>query len=121
MNTKFFLLLLCLLTTTHTSSVVIKGVIHSPLSIIKKASTSPGLVKENTIKIDLIIPDSVPDHGTNHVEKGPKEHEDGKSHHFHFSRVPVSRRRNLVVIATKFVLTILHACVFIYCFMHVFH
>ncbi|RYZ62864.1 MAG: hypothetical protein EOO14_00990 [Chitinophagaceae bacterium] len=121
MNTKLFFLLLCLLTTNHTSSVVIKGVVQTPLAIVKFASKKTVLSEDKTIKADLMVPDPVTDPGSQHVEKGPKEIEDGKNHNFHFSRLPVFRRRNLVVIAGKLILTILHLCVFVYCFMHVFH
>ncbi len=121
MNTKLFLLLLCLLTTTHTSSVVIKGVVQTPVALVKNATKKSVLTEDKVIKVDLTVPDPISDHGSPHVEKGPKEVEDGKNHNFHFSRLPLFRRRNLVVIAGKLFLTILHLCVFIYCFMHVFH
>lgn len=121
MNTKLFLLLLCLTSTTHTSSIVIKGVVHAPVAIVKQASAATALVNDKLVKVDLTVPDPVSDPGSKHVEKGPKEYEDGKNHSFHFSRLPAFRRRKLVIIAGKFLLALAHICVFIYCFMHVFH
>lgn len=121
MNTKSFFLLVCLLTTHHTSSVVNKEVATFPSATIEKSTPKPQTTKEISYQSDLTLPEPMQDFGTNHAEKGPKEHEDGKHHSFHFSRVPASRRRNLLVIVSKFVLAVLHICVFIYCFMHPFH
>lgn len=121
MNTKSFLLLVCLLATNHTSSVVNKEISSAPAVTVEQAFSHANAPVEIAIQPDLTLPDPMPDYGPNPAEKGPKEHEDGKHHNFHFSRLPASKRRNLLVIAGKFVLTLLHVCVFIYCFMHPFH
>jgi hypothetical protein len=118
MNTKSFFLLVCLLTTNHTTPVLNKETPAFPAVVVEQPTSSS---KETGYRSDLTLPDPLPDFGSNHAEKGPKEHEDGKHHNFHFSRVPASRRRNLLVVVSKLVLTMLHICVFIYCFMHPFH
>lgn len=120
MNTKFFfLLLVSLLVSTSTSSI----------ANAKKEVNNYAPTQTEKAKQAKELSDQEPVSWTNHLAEENKtsgnEHkpseDDGKFHHIHFNRVPETRRRRLVVFISKFFLAIIHACCFIYCFLHVFH
>ena len=120
MRTKLLLIIVFLFINQSTSSVNIRRISHAISAQATATLAAPSQVQDNLAFNDIVVPES-PDAGHKHAEKAPKQSEDGKHHHFHFSRIPGRKRRNLWVIASKVVLTIAHICLFVYCFMHVFH
>jgi len=122
MITKLLLLLALLLLTNKTSSVISKGILKAVPSEVSGSKQNVKEVKSPAQHDDVTWTERLPHEGDKHAEKAPKQSEDGKHHHFHFSRIPIThRRRTLLLVASKLLLVIMHICCFIYCFMHVFH
>lgn len=122
MNTKFFLLLISLLLTNPTCSVSTKSFSQSVAASFDAFSNNTPSTEDIPEQEDFTWKNKAHESESKHAEKAPKQSEDGKHHHFHFSRIrSVKRRRNFLIIASKILLTVLHVCVFIYCFMHAFH
>lgn len=119
MNTKYLFLLIALLLTNPTSSIVSKVVLNAKATRYETQLTVPTEVPAPSEQITY--PAKVQPPAEDHAHKTPKQPEDGKHHHFHFSRLTGGRRRNAFIIASKIIITIMHICLFIYCFMHVFH
>lgn len=121
MNTKIILLLAFLLTANHTSSVAVNPLHNANTTNVEQAVTNNTHTTEKPSKTDFPYPEPKHDHESKHAEKGHKEHEDGKHHYFHFSRISsAQRRRNLIITFGKIILTLLHISVFLYCFYSVF-
>jgi hypothetical protein len=119
MNTKlFFLLLVSFFISTSTSSLVASK-FDIELHIENKVSSKKD---HQADPIDVQPIKWSPDHTKIHGEKTPMQPEDGKHHHFHFSRIENRiKRRALQLLACKIILTIAHISCFLYCFFHVFH
>jgi hypothetical protein len=121
MNTKFFfLLLVSLLVSTSTSSLVAG---KFEVTATGEKQHTPDVDKHSEGPLDVPLSNWTPDPSKiHHDSKMPLQPEDGKHHHFHFSRVDsVRRRKNLHRMICKIVLTIAHISCFIYCYMHAFH
>lgn len=119
MNTKCFLLLFALSITTPSASLISKAVSNAKTT---KLETQIGIVEDVLHQTQQVTyPGKLQTNPDDHATKAPKQPEDGKHHQFHFTRIISIRRRKVAVIVSKAIITIMHICLFIYCFMHVFH
>lgn len=121
MNTKFFLLLLVSLFISTSTSSLVANKFEAAVSTEGQIAAN----KDNQPESPIDVPPSkwTPDGPkVHHDNKAPLQPEDGKHHHFHFSRIACpKKRRQINCLIYKIILTIAHICCFIYCFLHVFH
>jgi hypothetical protein len=122
MNTKFFILLLIsLLIAITTSPAANPKKEHSADGHTTEQTNKPA--KEDSPREDIPFPGDH-DKDMNHGEKvhRPNSDDDGKHHHFHYNRITGRKGRKwFLLFVSKLVLTVVHVCCFIYCFMHAFH
>jgi NhaP-type Na+/H+ or K+/H+ antiporter len=122
MNTKFFfLLIVSLLIATSTASIVTNKKEVATTAETQTSADNAKPAKDHTSKEDVPLTNDF-HKDSNHAEKDHRTTEDGKHHHFHFSRLTARKRKKFVLLfLSKLILTIAHVCCFIYCFLHVFH